>query len=101
MRVLAHLPVRFFWISIVERANKIHMPSQGRLAIVDDAVVAPIENQNKDSISVFVPASSAQAHIVTTPPARSRRLRQARSPYVGHVPPNRLSPSRRISKADA
>jgi transposase len=26
---------------------------------------------------------------------------QARSPYVGHVPPNRLSPNRGISKADA
>jgi hypothetical protein len=58
--VLAHLPVRFFGISTVERANMIRMPSQGQLAIVDDAVVAPIENQNKDSISVFVPASSAQ-----------------------------------------
>ena len=53
--------LNFFGISIVERANKIRMPSQGQLAIVDDAVVAPIENQNKDSISVFVPASSAQA----------------------------------------
>lgn len=62
MRVLAHLPVRFFVISTVERANKIRMPSQGQLAIVDDDVVAPVENQNKVSISIFVPASSAPAH---------------------------------------
>src|SRR5262245_26776040 len=40
------------------------MPSQGQLAIMDDAVVAPVENQNKSSISIFVPASSAPAHMM-------------------------------------
>jgi hypothetical protein len=62
--VLAHLPVRFFGISTVERANKIRMPSQRQLAILADTVVAPVENQNKDSISIFVPASSDRAHIM-------------------------------------
>jgi hypothetical protein len=62
--VLAHLPIRFFGISTVERANKIRMPSQRQLARVDDAVVAPVENQNKDSISIFVPDSSDRAHMM-------------------------------------
>ena len=31
---------------------------------MDDAVVAPVENQNKGSISIFAPASSAPAHMM-------------------------------------